>query len=97
MTTFYEQYVNHMLRFYIRNPVCMSKETPDVTNYLAVMQVFTELSEPEKQTLTAVYTKNGNLANIIHCHCRQNKIPPKDVWGLVNRVTRRVAEERGLV
>lgn len=97
MKPFYADYVNHMLRFYVRNPICMTKEMPEVSNYLSVLVVFQVLTEQEREVLTAVYSEQGNLAEIIRVYCKQNKTPPKVVWGLVNRVTKLVAQERGLV
>ena len=94
---FYADYVNHMLRFYVRNPICMTQKTPEVANYLAVMAIFRTLTDQEQGMLTAVYSEQGNLAEIIRAYCKQTKTPPKVVWGLVNRVTKLVAQERGLV
>ena len=92
----YADYVNHMLRFYVRNPVINVTAQPDVTNHAAVMAVFNRLGRKDRARLCLIYQEGYDITERVESYCRDTGTLPSEVWGLITRVTKQVARERGL-
>lgn len=97
---YYSSYVNHMLRFYARyrdkNLECFKKST-DVKNWLAVKTVLDKLSEKDKNVIIEVYRRRDTLADNIYEVSKEFGIDQDVIWTMLNKVTKKIAQERGLI
>jgi len=98
---FYADYVNRLMRWYCR----AMKEGEEVNlesaldreNWEAVAKVMERLHEENKRAIMEVYCKRDTLVDNVYLTALELGWKPDSLWALVGRVTRRVAEERGLV
>lgn len=98
---FYADYVNRLMRWY-----CRAKEEGkevnlesalDRENWEAVAKVMERLNEENKSAIMGVYCKRDTLADNVYLTALEMGWEQDKLWTLISRVTRRVAEERGLV
>lgn len=98
---FYADYVNRLMRWY-----CRAKEegkevnlesTLDRENWDAVAKVMERLDEENESAIMGVYCKRDTMADNVYLTALEMGWEQDKLWALVSRVTRRVAEERGLV
>ena len=98
---FYADYVNRLMRWY-----CRAKEEGkevklesalDRENWEAVAKVMERLDEENKCAIMGVYCKRDTMADNVYLTALEMGWKQDKLWALVSRVTRRVAEERGLV
>ena len=98
---FYADYVNRLMRWY-----CRAKEEGkganlesalDRENWDAVAKVMEGLDEENKCAIMGVYCKRDTMADNVYLTALELGWKQDKLWALVGRVTRRVAEERGLV
>lgn len=98
---FYADYVNRLMRWY-----CRAKEEGkevnletalDRENWNAVAKVMERLNEENKSAIMGVYRKRDTLADNVYLTALELGWDQDRLWTLISRVTRRVAEERGLV
>lgn len=98
---FYADYVNRLMRWY-----CRAKEEGkevnlesalDRENWNAVAKVMEGLDEENKNAIMGVYCKRDTMADNVYLTALELGWKQDKLWTLVSRVTRRVAEERGLV
>jgi hypothetical protein len=98
---FYADYVNRLMRWY-----CRAKEQGkevnlesalDRENWDAVAKVMEGLDEENKSAIMGVYCKRGAVGGNVYLTALELGWEEDKLWALVSRVTRRVAEERGLV
>ena len=98
---FYADYVNRLMRWY-----CRAKEEGkevnleralDRENWEAVAKVMEGLKEENRRAIMGVYCKRDTMADNVYLTALELGWEQDKLWALVSRVTRRVAEERGLV
>ena len=98
---FYAAYVNRLMRWY-----CRAKEEGkevrldgplDKENWTAVENVMERLNEENKRAIMGVYCKRDTMADNVYSTAFELGWEQDKLWTLISRVTRRVAEERGLV
>ena len=98
---FYADYVNRLMRWY-----CRAKEEGkevnlesalDRENWEAVAKVMERLNEENKSAIMGVYCKRDTMADNVYLTALELGWKQDKLWALVSKVTRRVAEERGLV
>ena len=98
---FYADYVNRLMRWY-----CRAKEEGkevnlesalDRENWEAVAKVMERLNEENKSAIMGVYCKRDTMADNVYLTALELGWKQDNLWALVSKVTRRVAEERGLV
>lgn len=98
---FYADYVNRLMRWY-----CRAKEEGrevnlesalDRENWEAVAKVMEKLNEENKCAIMGVYCKRDTMADNVYSTAFELGWEQDKLWTLISRVTRRVAEERGLV
>ena len=98
---FYADYVNRLMRWY-----CRAKEDGrevklegalDRENWGAVAKVMERLNEEDKCAIMGVYCKRDTMADNVYLTAFEMGWDQDRLWALVSRVTRKVAEERGLV
>ena len=98
---FYADYVNRLMRWY-----CRAKEEGrevkldgalDRENWEAVAKVMERLDEEDKCAIMGVYCKRDTMGDNVYSTALELGWEQDRLWALIGRVTRRVAEERGLV
>ena len=96
--TFYDEYVNHMLRFYFRyKPNRGFKNDVDKTNYIAVDRVVKRLSDNDKQLLQELYSGKRPVGTTIRAIATRHNITTSTIWDLRYSVTIKIAKERRLL
>jgi hypothetical protein len=98
---FYADYVNRLMRWYCR-AVEDEREVKldsslDRENWEAVAKVMERLDEENKCAIMGVYCKRDTMADNVYSTAFELGWEQDKLWALVSKVTRRVAEERGLV
>ena len=98
---FYADYVNRLMRWYCRAQEA-GKEVNlenalDRENWNAVARVMERLDEEDKCAIMGVYCKRDTMADNVYLTAFELGWDQDKLWALVSRVTRKVAEERGLV
>ena len=98
---FYADYVNRLMRWYCRakeeGKGANLKSALDRENWDAVAKVMEGLDEENKCAIMGVYCKRDTMADNVYLTALELGWKQDKLWALVGRVTRRVAEERGLV
>ena len=97
---FYSQYVNHMLRFYARycdKNLESFKKSTDMKNWLAVKTVLDKLPEKDKNVIIEVYRRRDTLADNIYEVSKELGIDQDVIWIMLNKVTKKIAQERELI
>ncbi len=98
---FYADYVNRLMRWYCRakeeGKEVMLDGSLDLENWTAVERAMGKLNEEEKCAIMGVYCKRDTMADNVYLTALELEWKQDKLWALVGRVTRRVAEERGLV
>ena len=98
---FYADYVNRLMRWYCRAQEAgkeVSLESAlDRKNWNAVAKVMERLDEEDKCAIMGVYCKRDTMADNVYLTAFELGWDQDRLWALVSRVTRKVAEERGLV
>jgi len=69
----------------------------DRENWNAVAKVMEKLNEENRHAIMKVYCKRDTIVNSVHLTALEIGWEQDKLWALVSKVTRRVAEERGLV
>lgn len=98
---YYADYVNRLMRWYCRanaegRDVIMTNYV-DYFNWTAVESAMSGLTEKEKHVIIGVYCKRGAFEDNVYQTAKEHHVKENDVWSLVGRVTKKVAEERGLI
>lgn len=96
--SYYADYVNHMLRFYVRNQdMTVFKSRVDELNWKHVHSVFTTLTDTEQTIVMCAYGNGSNLHENLKWICTASGIREEIGWGLITKLTQRLATERGLI
>lgn len=97
----YEEYVNHAMRFYARNPVLNMKAPGlskiDVQNWKACDETLQTYTEQEKNIILNIYRSKCTMSESIREISSQLHIDEGCVWQLMNRFSKDFAKRRGLV
>ena len=97
---YYKQYVNHMLRFYARyydKNLESFKKSADMKNWFAVKIVLDKLPEKDKNVIIAVYRRRDPLGDNIYEDSKELGIDQDVIWTMLNKVTKKIAQERELI
>ena len=98
---FYADYVNRLMRWYCRareaGKEVNLENALDRENWNAVARVMERLDEEDKCAIMGVYCKRDTMADNVYSTAFELGWDQDKLWALVSRVTRKVAEERGLV
>ena len=97
---YYSQYVNHMLRFYARycdKNLESFKKSTDMKNWLAVKTVLDKLPEKDKNVIIEVYRRRDTLGDNIYEVSKELGIDQDVIWTMLNKVTKKIAQERELI
>ena len=98
---YYADYVNRLMRWYCRvqeaGKEVNLESALDRENWNAVAKVMERLDEEDKCAIMGVYCKRDTMADNVYSTAFELGWEQDRLWALVSRVTRKVAEERGLV
>lgn len=97
MRTFYSEYVQHCMRFFVRHPSPKVKSDADKQNWKACESALEGFTDKEKELLIAVYTENDTIPDNVCKVSTENSIKPDTIWKLINELERRVAKRRNLI
>lgn len=97
MRTFYSEYVNHCLRFYVRHPNPKFHSAADKNNWLACKDALEGFTDKERDLLIAIYRDGDTVADNVYQTAKLNGMKQDTVWKLVNELERKVAKRRGLL
>ena len=98
---FYADYVNRLLRWYCRameeGKEVNLESALDRENWNAVAKVVERLNEENRCAIMKVYCKRESIVDSVRLTALEIGWDQNKLWTLVSKVTRKVAEERGLV
>lgn len=97
MRTFYSEYVQHCMRFYVRHPSPKFRSDADKQNWKACDSALDGFTDSEKQLLIAVYTENDTIPDNVYKVATDSNVKQDTVWKLINELECRVAKRRNLV
>jgi hypothetical protein len=98
MKTFYAEYVNHILRYYTRNPgQDRFRSEADKLNHIAAERVFEKLSEKEKALLTDVYARNDPVPDSVCEVAGERGMDQDEIWTLIGKTSNKIAKGRKLI
>lgn len=66
-------------------------------NWFAVKKVLDELSEKDKNIIIEVYRRRDTLADNIYEVSKELGIDQNVIWTMLNKVTKKIAQERELI
>lgn len=97
---YYSSYVNHMLRFYARycdKKLENFKKPVDAKNWQVVKSVLDKLPENDRNVIIEVYRRRDTLGDNIYEVSKEFNIDQDVIWTMLNKITRKIAKERGLI
>lgn len=97
MRTFYSDYIQHCLRFYVRHPRPSFKSSADKANWLACDDTLKRLSEDERELISLVYRERDSITDCVYEASVKHNISQDKVWNLISDVERKIAKRRGLI
>lgn len=97
---FYADYINHCLRFYVRNEnfniVCLANDI-DKQKWVAVDRVLRKLPEEDRSIIMEVYSGEAPLLDNVKRTSKNFEISETTVWTLISKVTKQIAKERRMI
>ena len=97
MRTFYSEYVQHCMRFFVRHPSPKFKSDADKQNWKACESALEGFPDKEKELLIAVYTENDTIPDNVYKVSTENNVNQDTIWSLLNKLEQRVAKRRNLI
>lgn len=97
MRTFYSEYVQHCMRFYVKHPSPKFKSDADKQNWKACESALDGFTDKEQTLLIAVYTENDTIPDNVYKVSTENNVTQDALWSLLNKLERRVAKRRNLI
>lgn len=96
----YEEYANHAMRFYVRNPT-LKLNSPglkkaDIDNWNACNDVLRAFSAEDRAIIIGVYESKCTINSAVDAISAQLKISDGRVWQLISRASNEFAKRRGL-
>lgn len=96
--TYYSEYVNHCLRFYVRHGEQSSfRSEADKLNWFACDNAFKSFSAKDRELLMSVYKNGDTLSDGVYKTALSAGINQLSIWRLIKDVERKVAKRRGLL
>ena len=95
--TFYSDYVQRCMRFYVRYSKPEFLNGVDKENWIACARALKSFSRWERYVLLAVYRNGDTLVNNVYRVSKKQSVEQEKVWGLIHKLEYRIAKERGLL
>lgn len=93
----YADYVNHMIRYYVRNSEKRFRNEADEQNLKVVEKVLDNLRVRDRNLLVEVFKRNDTLSDNIYEVSKLEGVDQDILWTLLSKVTREIARERVLI
>ncbi len=97
MRTFYSEYVQHCMRFYVRHPSPKFHSDADKQNWKACEDALSRFTDDERNLLMEIYEDNDTIADCVYRVATKHNMKQDIVWKLLNELERRVAKRRNLI
>ena len=98
MKPYYADYVNHILRFYVRKQTNSFKNDVDKQNYIAADKVVKKITVEGQKAIRFIFSQESiSVADNVTEYARLTNGNTKELWSLVSYVTNKVAKERNLI
>lgn len=98
---FYEDYVNHAMRFFARNPAINMRKpglkNTDIQNWTVCNDVLNTFPAPEQTIILSVYKSKCSMPDSVRSIAGQLGMSEDSVWKILNRFSREFAKRRGLI
>jgi hypothetical protein len=98
--TYYSEYINHILRFYIRHQNDKNlrfKTYAEKDNFISAQKVVSKLSNDEQKYINDIYMQGDTLADNIYKTSEKMNIEQFKLWTIVSKVSNQIAKERNLI
>ena len=101
--SYYTDYVNHMIRFYLSTPggldlMARKYTSASVNNWTAVQLVFNHLTASEFEKVCTIYKDYGHhLPKAVEAYCKDKGADIEETWKLLTKVSSKIARARGLM
>ena len=95
----YNDYVNHMVKFFLSclDGLTVAGHSPaDIQNWLAVQQVWSDLSDGNKE-LQMIYGSKRPYRDSVDMYAAAHSMTSDSVWWIVTDICAKIAKARGLV
>ena len=98
MSTYYSEYTNHILRFFVRHPgKSHFRSESDRANYRAAEAVFSRLKPEEADVLREVFARQDTIGDNVREIALRRGINQDDIYALITWVSTLIAKERKLI
>lgn len=100
--TYYTDYVNHMIRFYLSTPEGIdfrkrNYSQASIDNWLAVQLVMRKTDEKDTEMVREVFGCGHYMPKAVDEYCKKTGAESDDVWKVLSKVNSKIARVRGLV
>lgn len=95
MKTYYSDYVNHVLNFYVRHKNPIFKRTADALNWQICDKVMARFDD--RDLLEEVYSLKYELSDSVRKVAFEHSVPVERIWKLIYDFSREFAIERELI
>lgn len=98
MKKHYSDHVAHCLKYYARYPRPGDEDSEiNKRKWEAVNVSLLDFTETEREIILSIYRKYDTLPDNVYEESMTRHIDQNQIWRLVERVEKRIAQERGLV
>ena len=95
--SYYNSYVNHMMRLYYKTDGKDLRTDIDKLNYYIAKTVIESFSVYEQAILTDILLPDRPIQKNVEIVSIEYVLPEDEVWDFLNNVTNKIAKERGLI
>ncbi len=95
--SYYTSYVNHMMRLYYKTDGENLRTDINKLNYDIAKKVIESFSTDEQAILTDILLPDRPIQKNVEIVSTEYDLPEDEVWDLLNKVTDKIAKERGLI
>ena len=95
--SYYNSYVNHMMRLYYKTDGENLRTDINKLNYDIAKNVIESYTEFEQAILTDILLPDRPIQKNVEIVSIEYDLPEDEVWDLLNKVTDKIAKERGLI
>lgn len=97
----YQDYANHALRFYARNPA-LNMRSPglkksDIDNWTACNDALRVFCDQERSVIIGVFNSKCTIEDAVRGISAQLQLEETNVWQILSRATKEFAKYRGLI
>lgn len=95
--SYYSDYTQHCIRFYIRYPKATFKTLSDKHNWDACKNAYEKLDKNKQEIIHYLFWERDTLPDNIYQISKQKNISQKVIWEILQDFEKMVATNRGLI